>query len=274
MTLENGKKGFTLVELLVVISIIALLLAILMPSLQKAREQARTTVCKNNLKQIHLASSMYALSNNDKIKTMDANGDFWFHQIAPYMGDKKFETADVGAKDVKGVMSVLVCPSTKRAPDVLWKQMSDPYRNGTNKLSWVYIGAEGSYGVNSYAIPFAGGYENYRGDSKKSGNRYFKSGFSSIPQETPMYADCSWVNGWPINDTTDLSSSGVDMVPADFIYGDIYVYVGMGRFCIDRHQMSINIGYMAGDVRKVKLEDLWKQKWNKLSKPVEIIFRQ
>jgi prepilin-type processing-associated H-X9-DG protein/prepilin-type N-terminal cleavage/methylation domain-containing protein len=58
-------RAFTLVELLVVISIIAVLLAILMPSLRKAREQARRIICANNLKTITLADRMYALDSDD-----------------------------------------------------------------------------------------------------------------------------------------------------------------------------------------------------------------
>lgn len=52
-------KGFTLVELLVVISIIALLVSILMPSLGRAREQARLTMCLSNLKQLGYGTAMY-----------------------------------------------------------------------------------------------------------------------------------------------------------------------------------------------------------------------
>ena len=60
-------KGFTLVELLVVIAIIALLLSILMPSLQKAREQARLIVCKAGLSQLGLANTMYAEQYNGRL---------------------------------------------------------------------------------------------------------------------------------------------------------------------------------------------------------------
>ena len=64
MKAEKKRFGFTLVELLVVISIIALLLAILMPSLQRAREQARSVVCLNNMRQYGLAVYFYADDHN------------------------------------------------------------------------------------------------------------------------------------------------------------------------------------------------------------------
>src|SRR4029078_9513951 len=60
---RRERAAFTLVELLVVIGIIALLVAMLLPAMNRARESARATQCMSNLKQINLAMLMFANAN-------------------------------------------------------------------------------------------------------------------------------------------------------------------------------------------------------------------
>lgn len=65
MMFTGNKKAFSLIELLVVISIIALLVSILMPALAVARSQGRSMLCRTNLRQLVLANIGYTMENND-----------------------------------------------------------------------------------------------------------------------------------------------------------------------------------------------------------------
>ena len=69
MTIRKGKttRGFTLIELLVVIAVIAVLMAILMPALQRVRGQARQRVCANQIRQQVLANIMWGDQNDGKL---------------------------------------------------------------------------------------------------------------------------------------------------------------------------------------------------------------
>jgi prepilin-type N-terminal cleavage/methylation domain-containing protein len=69
------RKGFTLVELLVVIGIIAVLIAILLPSLQRARDQANRTQCMSNMKQLTTGWLQYATENKFRIMSANNSGD-------------------------------------------------------------------------------------------------------------------------------------------------------------------------------------------------------
>jgi len=70
MPLNKRPGGFTLVELLVVIGIIALLISILIPALSKARESAKNTACQSNLRQIGNALIMYASENRQRLPNL------------------------------------------------------------------------------------------------------------------------------------------------------------------------------------------------------------
>lgn len=85
-------RGFTLIELLVVIAIIALLVSILVPSLTRAKQITRGTVCLSNMRSTGLAIQMYAAKNDDLYppSSCAANENpaesWWIHSLQPYSG--------------------------------------------------------------------------------------------------------------------------------------------------------------------------------------------
>jgi prepilin-type N-terminal cleavage/methylation domain-containing protein/prepilin-type processing-associated H-X9-DG protein len=83
------RAGMTLVELLVVIAIIGLLMALLLPAVQRVRDAAESTQCKNNLKQIGLAITMYANDHDGRYPT-SRHTEFdperaWVYTLKPYV---------------------------------------------------------------------------------------------------------------------------------------------------------------------------------------------
>jgi prepilin-type processing-associated H-X9-DG protein/prepilin-type N-terminal cleavage/methylation domain-containing protein len=99
------KGGFTLIEILVVVAIIALLIAILLPSLRKARVQAQATICGTQLEQIFGGIFMYTQANAELLPHLGYRADrnrmlyAWFTQIAPH---------------VRHQYGIYVCPTDER----------------------------------------------------------------------------------------------------------------------------------------------------------------
>src|SRR3954469_10406453 len=104
------KRGFTLVELLVVIAIIALLIAILLPTLKKAKEGANRVKCQSNIHQIVLAMMMY--SNDDKkhvyLYSTGPNGNDSMYPLHPWPAPKDPYSGQIYLRDFHAA----ICPST------------------------------------------------------------------------------------------------------------------------------------------------------------------
>jgi prepilin-type N-terminal cleavage/methylation domain-containing protein/prepilin-type processing-associated H-X9-DG protein len=151
------RRGFTLIELLVVIAIIALLVSILLPSLQKAKEQAESAVCAANMHHVHTSSMVYASENNGWHPAAYAHywRDYrpmsaWIHiNRRPHLWPGVLARgAYLGSSGMTSdLLGSLVCPTFLRFSDPSDKVNND----GTMKEDWP-IWITGCYGMASLYV--------------------------------------------------------------------------------------------------------------------------
>ena len=154
---STARRGFTLVELLVVIGIIALLISVLLPTLQSAREAANSTKCLSNMRQLGTATQMYAVENRmfwlpgyqiPEVTATYPNGDARWYVWLP-------------GKYLKGSPGVTVCPSDR---NVLAKTPSKRFYDDITDVQFSYFHNLDSPRMSAptYPPPKASGFYNPR----------------------------------------------------------------------------------------------------------------
>ena len=238
---SGGKltgKGFAIVGIVapVVLVPILLMVAILMPALQRVRKEARTHVCQANLHQWAMVFSMYTQDNDGYFFSGEGrdNGRLWMDALRPYYHNNK---------------ELLLCPTANK-----------PYAEGGRNPfgAWKVDNDVGSYGLNGWACNPKQGQTELRGRGLIED--YWRTPDVMGAGNIPMFLDCMWFEGWPRQ--TDNPPPSKDWL-TDSVNENAMGTDELRRFCINRHEGYINAAFLDFSVRKVGLKELWTLKWNR-----------
>ena len=250
----HAKTGFTLIELLVVIAIIAILAAMLLPTLGKAKRKGQEIVCRSNLRQMGLSFQMYLNDHGKTYPIAYSKDQFWMAKVLINAPSNPLRICPAAPVPPKRVATEYAWGSATAA----W------YGNKTGESLWI-TGYEGSYGMNGWFYSEEGSLGS--GDAAR---HFTKEGQFQQPVITPIFADCAWADGWPV--ATDS--------PARDLLVDPDSQKMMARFCIGRHGSTprppprkispgatlpgtIHMVFVDGHADAVRLEKLWEVYWHR-----------
>jgi len=251
-------RAFTLIEFLVTVTVLGILAGLLLPALAAAKSKARQVHCLSNIRQLSLASFIYA-SENEKHAGYDTTYSHagWMGTLMPSELEKKLCLCPVAPLRLPTPRS----GNAQGTADRAWVRWSED-----NKIM-VYS----SYGYNGWL------YSDLLLKNPSNNNPAFlftRENTVDKPTQTPVFVDANWVDLWPLE--TDRPSPNLyEGWPTDRSQDTI------GRCTIARHGPAspsraprnippqqkppgaINMGLADGHAELVKLQNLWNYSWHR-----------